>query len=135
MISAYMIIISVTLLNSCNETSVIEIKPAYITVDFQNTVPAKPNFSLKVMKFVDERTTEIVDTWYDQGIPQVYWIVGNDIGDIISDAIKEEIKRHGLIDVSGKPEIYLYGAIQIVKTTVVQKKPEYPLLRVRWSSC
>ena len=126
-ISLYVILIfGITLIIGCKNPDVIEIK-----LDFFGTEEpvelisrCRPHNNLKVTKFVDKRTTEIVDTWYDQGHPQVYWIVKNDITDVITDAVRAELRNQGYLAVSSRSDFYLLGQIQNVKTKVVHRYPE-----------
>lgn len=125
LILLYVILIcGITLIFGCKNPDVIEIKLDSFGTEEPVELTSRPHNNLKVSKFIDKRSTEIVDTWYDQGYPQVYWIVKNDIADVITDAVRAELRNKGYWAVSSRSDFYLLGQIQNVKTNVVQRYPE-----------
>ncbi len=123
-VSLFVFAISVLTLLFGYDPDIIEIKAAYTAIKKPTKTSSRPKKKLKVIKFIDERKTDIVDTYYYNVSTPLYWIVKRDIADILTEAVKSEFEFQGFLIASDEVDFYLFGKIQKIEITVVQRYPE-----------
>jgi hypothetical protein len=116
-------ITALSLILGC-DPDIIEIKPTYFPIEKPIELAIKPGKKFRVIKFTDQRITEVVDTCYHQGYPQINWIVKSGIADLLADATRAELENHSFQVVNEGQDFDLLGQIKTIKNTVIQGIPE-----------